>query len=118
MNNVKPVPLHVAEQVLLDAADTVRQRLKDHGHTNRSFGMIAELWTDYIKHAYTIRGENKLLPYDIAQMMALLKMARSVYGYSMDNFKDGVGYTALAAMLQDPDQQPKHIPPTGEAANG
>ena len=114
-NGVKPVPLDIAEKVLLDAAGLIRERLKEHGHTERSFKMVAELWTNYIKHSYTIRGENKLLPYDVAQMMALMKMARSVYGYSMDNFTDGVGYTALAAMLQDPAQQPAYIPPGKES---
>jgi len=97
--NIKPTDLTVPEKVLLDAGDAIRNRLKEHGHTERSFGMIADLWSTYINHSFTIRGEVKLRPYDVAQMMAMVKTARSTYGYSEDNFTDGAGYTALAAML-------------------
>src|SRR3954468_4073468 len=100
----RDTPLEIAEGTLLDAGDAIRSRLKEHGHTERSFGMIGELWSVYITHAYTSRDELKLKPHDIAQMMALLKIARAVYGYSMDNFTDGAGYTALAAMLTQPPQ--------------
>jgi hypothetical protein len=99
MNQIKPTDLTIAERALLDAGDTIRKRLKDHGHTERSFGMIADLWSSYINHSFTSRGEVKLRPYDIAQMMGLVKLARSTYGYSFDNFVDSAGYSALAAML-------------------
>ena len=97
--NIIPTDLNLSEKVLLDAGDAIRQRLKDHGHTERSFGMIADLWTTYINHTFTSRGDVKLRPYDVAQMMSMVKTARSTYGYSEDNFVDGAGYTALAAML-------------------
>lgn len=100
--DITPPNMDIAEKVLLDAGDTIRHRLKDHGHTNRSFGMIADLWTNYIAHTFTIRGETKLYPHDVAKMMALIKVARSVYGDSHDNFVDGAGYLALAAMLEPP----------------
>jgi hypothetical protein len=100
--NIKPDNLSLAESVLLDAGQAIRDRSKEHGHTERSFGMIGDLWTNYITHAFTIRGETKLYPHDIAHMMSLIKVARAVYGYSVDNFVDGVGYTALAAMLTPP----------------
>jgi hypothetical protein len=92
-------PLEIAESVLLDAGKAIRDRLVEHGHTERSFRMVGELWSTYISHAYTSRDELHLQPHDIAQMMALTKIARAVYGYSMDNFIDGAGYTALASML-------------------
>ena len=96
---LKDTPLEVAESVLLDAASAVRQRLEEHGHTERSFKMIGELWSNYITHAYTSREELHLQAHDVAQMMTLVKIARATYGYSMDNFIDSAGYTALAAML-------------------
>src|SRR5262245_8901019 len=96
---IKPDKLEVSEGVLLDAAQAVRHKNKEHGHTERSFMLIGEMWTSYIAHAFTIRGETKLHPHDIANMMALVKMARAVYGYSMDNYVDGAGYIALSAML-------------------
>jgi hypothetical protein len=104
--NIKPDELSVGEHVLLDAAQAIRDRNKEHGHTERSFSMIAEMWTNYMKHAFTIRGKTELQPHDVAQMMVLLKIARSVYGSAVDNFVDGAGYTALSAMLQ-PKPAPK-----------
>lgn len=100
--NIKPDELSIAESVLLDAGQAIRDRSKEHGHTERSFGMIGDLWGAYITHAFTIRGETKLYPHDIAHLLDLLKTARSVYGYSKDNFVDKAGYTALAAMLTPP----------------
>jgi hypothetical protein len=43
-------------------------------------------------------------------MMALLKVARGVYGYSIDNFTDGAGYTALAAMLTPDPSKKSPVP--------
>ena len=97
--NIRPDELSHAERILLDAGDIIRKRNVEHGHTERSFRMIAELWGTFITHAFTIRGETKLYPRDIATMMQLTKISRSVYGYSEDNFVDGAGYAALAAML-------------------
>ena len=101
MNNprIKADPLAVSESVLLDAGNAIRERNKEHGHTERSFRMIGELWSTYMTHAYTARDKLQLQPHDVSQMMALLKIARATYGYSMDNFIDGAGYTALASML-------------------
>lgn len=102
---MKPTALHVSEKLLLDAGDTIRARLKEHGHTERSFQMIAEMWTTYVKHVFTISGKTKLKPHDVAQMMKIVKDARSVYGFSVDNFRDSAGYSALAAMLHPEAQE-------------
>jgi hypothetical protein len=104
---LKNTPLEIAEGTLLDAASTIRERLTEHGHTERSFKMIGELWSSYITHAYTARDKLQLQAHDVAQMMTLVKMARAVYGYSMDNFTDSAGYTALAAMLTPPPKDAK-----------
>ena len=107
---LKDTPLEIAESVLLDAGAAIRDRLKEHGHTERSFKMIGELWSVYISHAYTSREELRLKPHDVAQMMAMLKIARAVYGYSLDNFIDGAGFTSLAAMLTPVPEQPVKAP--------
>lgn len=100
--NVKPDDYGVPEKVLTDAADAIKSRGKEHGHTKRSFTMVAELWSTYIQHVFTIRGEAKLRADDIAQMQGMIKMVRSVYGESGDNYVDLAGYSALAAMLRPP----------------
>jgi hypothetical protein len=105
--NIKPDELSIAETILLDAAKAVRDRNVEHGHTERSFTLIADLWSSYIGHCYTIRGDTRLRPYDIAMMMDLVKTARAVYGYSLDNFVDKAGYSGLAAMLQAEPTLPK-----------
>ena len=92
--------LNHAETILLDAGNEIRRANAEHGHTEKSFAMVAELWSTYIRHALTFRGHHNLSPYDIAQMLSLLKKARSIYGNSRDNFVDDTGYTSLAGMLK------------------
>lgn len=100
----------VAGRLLGDAADTVLvKRPGVHGNAEQSFDMIAELWTVYIKNIMLTRSEHNLKPRDVAQMMSLLKKARAMYGdvTNEDNFVDDLGYTALAGMLQLPDDELK-----------
>jgi hypothetical protein len=71
--------------------------------------MIAEMWQVYLRHVYLTRNMLAITPHDVAQMMALLKKARAMYGDPLneDNFVDDIGYTALAAMLTLPDDAEK-----------
>ena len=91
--------IEVAKDVLNEAISAVDSRGSQHGDTENSFTMIAEFWTTYTNHAAVTRGFNEIYAHDVAQMMSLLKVARSVYRTGNDNFVDGAGYTALAAML-------------------
>ena len=96
-----------AEALILDAGNQIRRGNGEHGDTEKSFAMIGELWTTYIAHAMTARGDGKLRAHDVAEMMSLVKKARKVYGYSRDNSVDDIGYTSLAGMLSKrPDAQP------------
>ena len=110
--HIQPDKLDIAEKILLDAADAIRRASQQHGHTYRSFSLIAEMWTSYMIHVFTRTGEAKLRPHDVAQMQAMVKQARSVYGRSNDNFVDQAGYTSLAAMLIDGIPEDDQLPVT------
>jgi hypothetical protein len=93
--------LGIPEGILERAIKEVNSKDKEHGDTEQSFRMIADLWSIYVKHAHTVHAESWVTPHDVAQLMILIKVARSVYGYSEDNFVDTAGYAALAAMFKE-----------------
>ena len=95
------MPENIAERVLRLAAVTLKERGVQHGDTRRSFMMAADLWSTYVGHAFSSRNEFKLYPSDVTNMLAIMKLVRSVYGNSEDNYIDGSGYIALSAMLED-----------------
>ena len=84
------------------------ERGTQHGDVRDSFQMIGEMWTTYINHVMKRRYPrlNATIPLiepgDVAEMMALLKKARNVYGNinDPDHSTDDIGYTALAAGLR------------------
>jgi len=89
----------VAENVLTGALDQVKSKSKEHGDTTNSFQMMAEFWQTYIRHTSVARAHLGVEAKDVAQMMVLLKIARTAYGKSGDNHVDEAGYAALAALL-------------------
>ena len=54
---------------------------------------IADSWTNFLKR--------EISPYEVAVMMAMLKMARLSQGYHQDTLEDAAAYIALAEMLKD-----------------
>ena len=83
-----------AVEILGLAANIVDgKRGVDHGPRERSFAMIADLWSAYL--GIDIEA------YQVAQMMVLLKVARSQCGEStrQDHYIDSAGYSALAGEL-------------------
>lgn len=97
---------NMAGKLLGSAADTVmRDRPGVHGSAENSFEMIGDLWSVYLRHARRVRGNDTILPEDVAQMMSMLKKCRALYGdvNNADNFVDDIGYASLAGMLQLPD---------------
>lgn len=85
----------VAASILTEAATIVDgARQQTHGDRERSFGMIAALWSAYL-------GAN-VNPIDVAQMMVLLKVARGKCGKMVkDHQVDQCGYSALAGELAE-----------------
>jgi len=56
---------------------------------------IADSWTNFLKR--------EISPYEVAVMMAMLKMARLSQGYHQDTLEDAAAYIAIAEMLKDTD---------------
>ena len=54
---------------------------------------IASMWTNFLKREVTA--------YEVAVMMAMLKLARLSQGYHQDTLEDAAAYIALAEMLKD-----------------
>ena len=76
---------------LLDEAARliVADRARQHGDALECHRMIARLWSAYL--------DRKLEALDVARMMVLLKVARSLSGeLNTDDFRDMAGYAALA----------------------
>jgi elongation factor P--beta-lysine ligase len=101
VDEVKHNPIDKAIDLLTAASAALAQKGDQHGDTEASFTMIAELWTVYIKHVAIIRGWTEVDSSDVAQMMVMLKIARSAYGSGDDNYVDAAGYTGIAGMLQE-----------------
>ncbi len=79
---------------ILDAArEAVAGRQEIHGGPEDSFGRIAALW-----NAYLAPDDHQLTAFDVALMLALLKIARAITAPEhTDNLVDLAGYAACAA---------------------
>ena len=89
----------MSSAILQEAANIVAgARNTTHGEKERSFAAIATLWNAYL----SIRKEpdSAITPYDVAQMMSLLKKARASQGTLIkDHFIDDAGYAAIAGEI-------------------
>lgn len=63
-------------------------RMTTHGDPRVTLGRIAGMWSAYIGAEITAA--------DVAQMMVLVKIARTRGGYDRDHFLDAIAYTLLA----------------------
>lgn len=90
----KPTPskratiLHEAEKCICG------QREQDYGSPESNFGIIANLWTDYL--------DAEVTALDVAMMMCLLKIARIKNGGGTgDSFVDLAGYAACGGEIHE-----------------
>ena len=73
-------------------------RAKTHGDKIKNHENIARLWSAYLQNKTQLNII--LTPEDIAQLMTLLKIARSQAGdHNIDDYIDGVGYQAIAGEI-------------------
>ncbi len=79
---------------ILDTAKShvTKDRAKDHGPAEDSFGLIARYWGVYLGR--------ELSPHDVGLMMVLFKAARAQMNSAhLDSFVDHCGYGACAGEL-------------------
>lgn len=84
-------------EILDAAADLIDgDRQKDYGPPEENFQRIADFWNAYLRHDFGML----LNPTDVAVLMALVKIARSVETpEKADTWIDLAGYAALAGEL-------------------
>ncbi len=87
--------------VLEEAAKiVVGARNTTHGDKERSFQVIADLWTAYLDGRKEGGSSRHVTAFDVAQMMVLLKIARSIQGSMVrDHAVDACGYAAIAGEI-------------------
>ena len=91
------------DEILNAAAACVSgDRQQDYGSPERSFAVIADLWTIYLGSKCVSTDDNiNLFPEDVAAMMALFKVARIATGHGKaDNWIDLAGYAACGGELE------------------
>ena len=72
---------------------TAETKQKEHGERVANHNNIAKLWSWYLRKEVTA--------YDVAMMMALLKIARTKTGSAnKDDIIDGAAYLAIAGELR------------------
>jgi hypothetical protein len=92
--------------------ETARQlvdgdRARTHGDKVDNHVCIAELWNAYLRlqlrHAGVDIPGVIVDPIDVATMMILLKVARTVSGgeHNLDNYIDAAGYAAVAGEIAE-----------------
>jgi len=88
----------ITREEILRAANAIvnGEREGQYGSPEDNFSRIAMLWNGYLSGSIT----RVLTPVDVAMMMTLMKVARTVTGTgSMDTFVDIAGYAACGGEL-------------------
>lgn len=86
-----------------EAAELVSgARSVQHGDKLQNHVNIAEMWSAWLRRRGLIANESTLNAHDIAVMMVLLKLARTLTGaHNPDDYRDAIGYAAVAGHLAD-----------------
>jgi hypothetical protein len=73
------------------------ERQQDYGNVTENFDRIAGMWSAYKDSYFTA--------HDVANMMAIVKIARLANGYHRDSVVDVAGYAALVERVFDEDRE-------------
>ena len=83
-----------------------KDRAETHGDKILNHENIARLWGAYLQNKFKLNLN--LLPEDVANLMTLLKIARTQGGkFNIDNFVDACGYAAIAGEISNKRQSIK-----------
>ena len=75
-----------------------KDREDKHGDKVSNHENIARMWTAYVQNKTKLSIQ--FLPEDVANMMALLKIARTQAGkHNLDDYVDACGYSAIAGEI-------------------
>lgn len=110
-------PTTPAGLLLSRAREIVEGKRRDeHGAPERSFKVIADYWTLYLRANGLLADGLAVQPHQVCRLMELLKIAR---GDGLDNCLDAAGYSALAWEVQPkPAAQDDRVrPPRGQDIN-
>ncbi len=83
-----------------------KDREDKHGNKVINHQNIARLWSAYFQNKYKINI--LVLPEDVANLMTLLKIARTQAGkHNLDDYIDACGYSAIAGEIAEARQKLK-----------
>lgn len=94
MNGADSLPSILEEAEQLIHGD----RQRDYGSAHESFDRIAQFWNTYLGPKLI----DNISALNVAQMMVLLKVSRSVTSSKRDTFVDQAAYSDLAYTLSEP----------------
>lgn len=75
------------------------QRSSQYDDPELNLKRIADAWTNFLKREVTA--------YEVAIMMAMLKLCRLSQGYHQDTLEDAAAYIALAELLKGTEEDDK-----------
>ena len=83
-----------------------KEREEKHGDKIINHENIARLWSAYLQNKFKLNLN--LLPEDVANLMTLLKIARTQAGkHNLDDYIDACGYSAIAGEIAEARQNLK-----------
>ena len=94
----------IREKLLAKAASLITgQRQEDYGSPEENFQHIADSWTVHLRQI--LKRDAKISPRQVAEMMVLLKMARTIKSPTEDSYVDAAGYAGIAGELAEREEQ-------------
>jgi hypothetical protein len=86
-----------------------KDRADKHGDKIENHENIARLWTGYLQNKFKLNLV--MLPEDVANLMSLLKIARTQAGnFNLDDYVDACGYLAISGEIANKRETIKSSP--------